>query len=152
MQRLLIPPHHPRLIIIARYAIMGYMYFKSKHFDDKRDWCGRSVGADVVEWQNQLHQIVAMPPYGSSSRWGCRPSEEFDCVSTCLIFSPRLNEDSSALEHIIRPPSTQRNGSLDPNQFSSNLFSTALTWTSSAGHSCFTSGGLHLKSPQSVLF
>lgn len=69
MQRLLISAshnyhrrhHHPHLIIIARYAIMGYMYFKSKHFDDERGWCGMSVDTDVVDWQDRLHQILVMP-------------------------------------------------------------------------------------------
>lgn len=40
---------------------MGYMYFKSKQFDDKRGWGQRSADTDDVYWQNQLHQILVIP-------------------------------------------------------------------------------------------
>lgn len=108
MRCLLITPP-PCLIIIARYAIMGYMYFKSKQFDDKRGWRGKNLDTDAVNSQNQLHQVLWLIPYLML----LDPLMELDCVSMCLIFNRYVNEDSSPLEHIIQPPPALINGPLE---------------------------------------
>lgn len=103
---------------------MGYMYFKSKRFDDKRGWCGRSADTDAVYWQNQ--------PSGFSDAHPTAHPVPFHRVSMCPMFRPWVNEDASAFEHLNQPPSALINGSLEedgpsPQPAFSNPLSAALT-------------------------